>query len=380
MRAHRLLWMFINLLHASHLAYSIEGLLSPGFSKESSGLTQSRTGSALWRRTAPIFFAAGACLFAASAARADNPPSPDTVGTIIGDSISVQGPMSVDSTNGQFRTILRSGSDVQVKSGQAHIDLVEGGNITICGPAHFSVLKSGGALTIALDSGTIHTHIEAQPTLTIYTAQIQARPVAIGGAAQDTLVGLDAAGTMCVRANKGAVRIEQQLTGQSLLIPQSGDVSIANGQLETLQTTAGRCTCELQLTAKPPVQSVEASALASTEELKKNATAPKPATPTAEPPPAEKSEPVYQVFMPPLQYDAKARVPQDYDPKLIVLVRRARVRPTIIFQGKVEGAAIVAQVTSSPGPPRAEADKKQEDDSTWNRVRIFFHKLWSPSS
>ena len=333
-----------------------------------------------WRRTASVLAGAALCAFAGCVARADSPPSPDTVGTIIGDSISVQGPMSVDSTNGQFRTILRSGSDVQVKSGQAHIDLVEGGNITICGPAHFSVLKSGGALTIALDSGTIHAHIDSQPTLTIYTAQIQAHSVAIGGGAQDTLVGLDAAGTMCIRANKGAVRIEQQLTGQSLLVPQNGDVSIANGQLESLQTTAGHCACELQLTAKPADAVItEVSALASTDDLKKKAAAPKPAK-SATPAPTESSEPVYQVFMPPLQYDAKAKVQQEYDPKLILLVRRARVRPTLIFQGKVEGDAIMAQAAPPPAPPRADDPKKPDEDTTWNRVRIFFHKLWSPSS
>ena len=116
------------------------------------------------------------------------------MGAIEGDAISVQGPMSVDTANGLVKTILRSGSEVQVKSGQAHIDLVEGGNITICGPAHFSVLKSGGALTIALDSGTIHARIEGQLTLTIYTAQIQAHPIAIGNAPEDVLVGLDGSG------------------------------------------------------------------------------------------------------------------------------------------------------------------------------------------
>jgi len=312
--------------------------------------------------------------------RPDNPPSPDTVGVIVGDSISVQGPMNVEFTNGQPRTVLRSGSDVHVKSGEAHIDLVEGGNITICGPAHFSLLKSGGALTIALDSGTIHAHVEGPPPLTIYTAQIQAHPVAIGGGAQDTLVGLDATGTMCVRANRGAVRVEQQLTGQSLLIPQAGDVSITNGQLETLQTTAGHCVCELQLSAKPPEVVTETSRLASTEELKKKANAPKPAAP-ADPPAPATSEPVYTVFMPPLQYNAKDKVQQEYDPQLIVLVRRAHVRPTLIFQGKVEGEAMVAQTTPPLAPPKVEPSaKKQDDDTTWNRVRTFFHKLWSPSS
>ena len=64
--------------------------------------------------------------------------------------------MSVDVVGGKVRTVLRSGSDVHVKAGQARIELIEGGHITICGPAHFSVLKSGGSLTLALDTGTIH--------------------------------------------------------------------------------------------------------------------------------------------------------------------------------------------------------------------------------
>jgi hypothetical protein len=348
-----------------------------------------RTSRPLWR-LAPLLCAAAclcaplACLYAGRPARADNPQLGDAVGSIEGESISVQGPMSVDTTNGVVKTILRSGSDVQVKSGSAHIDLVEGGNITICGPSHFSVLKSGGSLTIALDRGTIHAHIEGQLSLTIYTAQIQAHPIAIGNGPQDFLVGLDSAGTMCVHPSKGAVRVEQQLTGQNLLIPQSGDVSLANGQLESLKTSPGQCNCELQLSAKVPEISTQVSTLASTEELKQRAANPKPPDPAPQAAPV-KEEPVYQVFMPPLKYDSNAKVQQDYDPKLIVLVRRARVRPTLIFQGKVEGDPVVAQATppaAAPAPLQKteNAAKKPEDDTTWNRVRTFFHKLWSPSS
>jgi hypothetical protein len=314
-------------------------------------------------------------------ARADNLPAGDTIGAIEGDAISVQGPMSVDTSNGEVKTILRSGSEVQVKSGQAHIDLVEGGNITICGPAHFSVLKSGGSLTIALDSGTIHARIDGQLTLNIYTAQIQARPIAIGNASQDVLVGLDASGTMCIHPIKGAVRIEQQLTGQNIMVPQNGDVSLANGQLETLHASAGQCQCELQLSAKEGKISTQVSGLASPEEPKKAAES-KPADPPPTPVQADNQEPVYQVFMPPLHYDAKSKVQQDYDPNLIVLVRRARVRPTLIFTGKVEGDSIIAQtaaVPASPAVPKPTA-KKSEDDSAWARVRTFFHKLWSPNS
>jgi hypothetical protein len=291
--------------------------------------------------------------------------------------------MSVDTSNGQIKTILRSGSEVRVKSGQAHINVVEGGNITICGPSHFSVLKSGAALTIALDSGTIHAQIEGQLTLNVYTAQILAHTMPIGGGPEEVLIGLDGSGVMCIHPSKGAVRIEQQLTGQSLLVPQNGEVSLANGQLETLRTSAGQCNCELQLSEKSNI-STQVSALGSADDPK-----PKPAEQKPPPPPQNnatppvKEEPVYQVFMPPLHYDANAKVQQDYDPNLIVLVRRARVRPTLIFQGKVEGDPVVAQASSpalNPAIAQRTAEKKAADDTTWNRVRTFFHKLWSPSS
>jgi hypothetical protein len=338
-------------------------------------------------RFAALFCAAGlifASVASLWAATADNSPTADTVGAIEGDAISVQGPMSVNTTNGQVRTVLRSGSEVNVKSGQAHIELVEGGNITICGPARLSLLKSGGSLTIALNSGTIHAHIEGQPALTVYTAQIQAHPIAIGNGPQDVLVGLEASGAMCIRAGKGAVRIEQQLTGQSLLIPQNGDVSLTNGQLETVRAAVGQCNCELQMSAKQPSVSTQVSALAPSDELKKKAGDPKPAAPPPVPaPPAEKDGPIYQVFMPPLSYNASAKVQQDYDPKLIVLVRRARVRPTLIFQGKVEGDPVVARATPAPSAlngQRTDTTKKLPEDSTWDRVRTFFHKIWSPNS
>lgn len=329
--------------------------------------------------SAVLLFPVSVCVM--RAARPDNPPTSDTVGAIEGEAISVQGPMSIDSANGQTRTILRSGSDVVVKSGSAHIDLLEGGNITICGPAHLSVLKSAGSLTIALDNGTIHMHVESSLTLNVYTAQIQAHPISIGGGAQDVLVGLNPSGAMCLRASKGAIRIEQQLTGQSLLIPQNGDFSLANGQLESVQNSPGHCACELQVSAKGGAISTQISGLATSDELKKKAADPKPTTPPQNS--VTTDEPVYQVIMPPLHYDAGAKIEQDYDPKLIVLVRRARVRSALVFQGKVDGDPLVAQATPPPPVPsvqKSEDPKKPVDDSTWNRVRSFFHKLWSPSS
>jgi len=318
----------------------------------------------------------------AAAARPDNPSPGDSVGAIEGEAIAVTGPMSVQTINGLVATVLHSGSDVRVKSGIAHIKLVEGGEIAICGPAHFSVLKSGNSLTIALDTGTIHAHIERSPALTMYTPQIQAQPVAIGGGAQDTVVGFDAAGAMCVRTNRGALRLEQQLTGQNVLVPQGGSVFLANGQIDSLRTDTGQhCSCELQLAeAAPPPP--EISQLATAAEVHRKVEDVKPNVPTVEPskPMTPKEQPVYQVFIPPLIFNAKSNVQPEIDPKMIMLIRRVRVRPTLIFQGKVEGdavpvkAAVVAPPPPATPPPTPPAPVKTA--SLTERVRNFFRKLW----
>jgi hypothetical protein len=328
-----------------------------------------------------IFFTAQ---LAAAGARPDQPP-PDSVGIIDGESVSVTGPMSVEFVHGQAKTLLRSGSDVRVKSGAARIDLVDGGQISICGPAHFSVLKSGGSLTIALDTGTIHVHVEDQIPVNIYTPQLQAQTVSIGEGPRDVLIGFDAAGAMCLRANRGAVRLEQQLTGQTVLIPQAGDVLLFNGQLDGLRTSAGHCACELQSVRATPPPEPEVSRPATAEEVRKQAAEakPNPQAAAADPPPA-KEEPVYQVFMPPLIYDANAKVQPEFDPRLIILVRRVRVRPTLIFQGRVEGTALAATPPTPPptlaAPAKSTKPAAPASDSFVDRVRNFVRKLWSGRS
>jgi len=380
-----------------------------------------------------------ATLYLAPSARTDQ-PSYDTVGAIEGETISVQGPMNVEVVQGRTRTILRSGSDVRVTSGKARIDLIEGGQIAVCGPAHLSVLKSVNLLTLALDTGIIHARIPgAQPALTVYTAQLQAKPFAISDAPQDTLVGFDPTGAMCIRADSGAVRVEQQLTAQSIIVPQNGEVLITNGQLENVRSGVTHCACELQVaknqTAAP--QQTEVSRLPTPEEMQKANTeaarpspeaaktsveAAKPDVETAKPitepaktnpdtgksnaegakpnkagtkvaaapsKPAANEGPVYQVFMPPLSYDANAKVqPDNFDPQLIVLVRRVRVRPTLIFQGSVKDAPAPSPTTKASAPPKAlepvAAQKQQAPPknpqptpSIIDRIRAFFRSLFS---
>ena len=336
------------------------------------------------RRNMALFFSAvSLALFGifAAAARPDNPSNGDSVGSIEGEAIAVTGPMSVENVNGSVVTVLHSGSDVRVKSGSARINLVEGGQIAVCGPAHFSVLKSGNSLTIALDTGTIHAHIEHKPALTMYTPQIQAQPVAIGDAPQDTVVGFDANGAMCIRTNRGALRLEQQLTGQNVLVPQGGSVFLANGQIDSLRTDSGdHCACQLQIAdAAPPPP--EVSQLASADEVRHRVEEVKPNVPSAEPtkPVAPKEQPVYQVFVPPLIFNAKSKVQPDIDPKMIMLIRRVRVRPTLIFQGKVEGDIVpVKAPLASPPPPVTPpvVPPITKTASLMERVRTFFRKLW----
>lgn len=332
---------------------------------------------------------AGGGIAARAAARAvpDQPPS-DAVGAIEGDAIAVEGPMTVRVDNGQVKTVLRSGSDIRVKAGQARIELVEGGEILICGPAHVSVLKSGRALTVALDSGTIHARVNSGPTLTVYTPQIQARPIAIAGAAQDFLVGFDAPGMMVVRAKSGAIRLEQQLTGQAVVVPQAGDILLTNGALDSFRPGAGHCSCELRLAknTSPRQAPVETSLLASAKDIKAKTAEKKTLEQPEAPAIGSQEAPVYQVFMPPLRYDAKAAVQEQPDPKLIVLVRRVRVRPTLIFEGEVEGDPVVAAEARPPAAPTPDVNKSQKNsttaanDSVFDRVRSFFRKLWSGNS
>ena len=332
-------------------------------------------------------------LFVAAAATPDQPVG-DAVGLIEGEDIAVTGPMSVEVVAGVAKTILRSGSDVRVKSGQARISLVEGGQISICGPAHLSILKAGGTVTVALESGAIHARLDREPALSVYTAQIQGKPVAIGDEPRDFLVGFESTGIMCVRTYRGAMRLEQQLSGQSVIVPQGVDVTLTNGQLEGMGNGAGHCKCELQIAKSPAAPTVALAVNAAPAPRKDTASSEVVATPGDAPAavekPAQKEVPIYTVDMPPLRFDASAKVQPEPDARLMVIVRRVRVRPTLIFQGRVEEET-VASATPATAPPQARptappsaapasAPPTPAQGSVVDRVRSFFHKLWSGGS
>jgi hypothetical protein len=320
-------------------------------------------------------------------------PQGEIIGTIEGQAIAVKGPMSVQVVGNEVKTLLRSGADIRVKLGRARINLAEGGTIAVCGPAHISMLKAKSALTIALDSGTIHAHVEGSLALNIFTAQILAKTVAIGTGPRDVLVGFDTPGLMCVRSGRGALHLEEQFGGQSVMVPQGGDVTIANGQLQGMRSNSGLCACESfdSGATAANVNTPEISTLASSEEIKRSVAPRKPlpqavANPVApDLPNAAAVEPAYQVFMPPLRYDSSAKVQDEPDPKLIVLVRRVRVRPTLIFQSRVEGdplPSVVNSFSAAKSKPQQTAQKSAAPASTSvvDRVKTFFKSLWTPNS
>lgn len=345
---------------------------------------------ALWLVAGVSALACTAVLTAVTA-RSDEPVT-DSVGIIDGAAVAVNGPMRIDVSHGLPRTILRSGSDVIVKSGTARLDLTDGGTISICGPAHFSVLKVGNELTLALDTGTIHLSIEHGPVVTVYTPLLQIQPIAIGDGPQDALVGFDTTGAMCVRAYRGAVRLEQQLTSQNIVVPQSSDILLVNGQLDGLRSGGERCACDPELTKYTPPPHLEVvPPVAPTEDANaKPLGSGEVVSLLPLDKPAAKEGPIYEILVPPLIYNANAEVQPEVDTSQIVVLQRVRVRPTLIFQGRVEGDLAAADPPAAvPAPPRpspanpakaAAQSKNPANDSVVDRMVHFVRKLWSRGS
>src|SRR5580704_17174379 len=158
----------------------------------------------------------------ASALRGQQGPA-NVIGRVEGNDVSVEGGAGAASLgngglangagNGQLASFaVSNGSVVTVHVGQARMALAAGGQIDICGPAKFTVLESGGAITLALNFGRMHVQIPATISLRIYTPTIVATPLDIGGAVRDVNVGLDLNDSLCVVSTGGAVRLEQQFS------------------------------------------------------------------------------------------------------------------------------------------------------------------------
>jgi hypothetical protein len=174
---------------------------------------------------------------------------------------------------------------------------------------------------------------------------IVATPVAIGTNPRDLTVGLDREGAMCTLPSKGAVRIEQQLSGQSVLVPQGGEITLSGGQLGTLRSANGSCDCELLVTGNMAPKKLEYSTPVPNP-------AARPRIPITPPTPAPAEQPIYRVYLPPLTFDANApdEAP-DPDPAHILMVRQAEPLADPDFSDRAEPSAERASDYTPPQPP-----------------------------
>lgn len=310
---------------------------------------------------------------------ASQQPTAPVVARLFGDDVKVQGAVSFETENGLTTALLASGSDITVRSGKAQIQLIHGGDIAICGPAHLTLLESAGDITLALDYGQVRPQVDADVHLTVYTPMIVATPVAIGENSRDLTVGLDQQGAMCALTSRGALRVEQQLSGQSVLLPQGGEINLNGGQFSTLRSASGSCDCELLVARTTTPKTIELSV-------------PVPRIPIrsqrAAPPAPSLEQPIYRVIVPPLTFDAdEPAPPPDPDPANILLVREAEPLSQPVFEGHVEPTLEAASdyVPPKPAPPRPAAPPavvvlaaKPRHGNIFARIFGVFHRSHSP--
>jgi hypothetical protein len=187
-----------------------------------------------------------AILLAASSApaRAQNSPS-QPIGRVEGADVTVNGgmPARVATADSSGSIGVSNGSTVTVHSGKARLALNGGGVLDICGPAKFTMLTSGSEITIALSFGRLHVELPAHTALKIFSPTIIATPIAIDGGSREVTIGLDINDSLCVLASSGAIQLEQQFTGEKLIVPQAGQFFLDGGQLLPVAGKTGSCGC-----------------------------------------------------------------------------------------------------------------------------------------
>ena len=292
--------------------------------------------------------------------RAQVAAAPAAIGSLVGDDVAVKGAISFDVANGRSSALLASGSEITVRSGKARIDLDDGDTIAVCGPAHFSIIKAGGTFTLALDYGEVHPQLTSAVALTIYMPLIVATPVAIGSGPRDLTVGLDQAGTLCAITARGALRVEEQLGGQGLLVPQGGQVSFSGGELNSVRNSSQACSCELLVVADTVKRQFTMNLQV---QPPTRPSANKPATPPPAPLPSD--APVYRITVP-LTFDARSPAPPaSADPPTIIVDEEARLQPKLDFEGNV-----------APAPPPPPVAKTPAGNGSVKKKRGVFRRFF----
>lgn len=311
------------------------------------------------------------------AARAQAPDAFAPLGQIIGDQVSVSGP-SRAITNGSVHAVeFTSGDAIVVFAGKARIEFTGGGEVDVCGPAKFTALSSDQALTIALNFGRVHVRFDALRPITVYTAMVVARPVSLGGRPRDATVGLANSGPMCVLAAQGAVRLQNQLSGETVIVPEPSEVLVPSGSFASLPAAAGQCRCDFDgrtsqsTPTLPPVSVLPPTSAVPNEQA---IPIPQPSVTQNQPTPASQSpaqpstatpQPIFKATLPPIGYDAKSttETAEPLSVATLMLAQQTVVQPAWIFHGTVIASEKKQNVASSP------SSKKP---GFWAKLRNFF--------
>lgn len=324
---------------------------------------------------------------------------PGAIGRVEGADVSVEGGTTQVSAPGGY---VFNGNSVTVHDGKARLALSVGGEVDVCGPAKFTMLESGGAITLALNFGRVHLMLLRGTTMRIYTTTIIATPIDISGEQRDITAGLDMHDSLCVKATSGAIRLEQQFTGEGIIVPQAGEFFLNSGNLVPIAGAPGSCECTLLHARSAPPPEIPVMGVSSSARLQPP---PEPAAATATPqpdvetypnvqlrtlansndvhpvaPPARdspapavppESTPEYKIIMPPLGFSAASPSPPA-DPSLdaVLLVRTVHVEPEYEFSGHVEAPRVEQANALTPGQISNTSGNKKE--GFWAKLKHLF--------
>ena len=340
--------------------------------------------------------------------RAQSAP-PGAVARIEGADVSVEGggAAAANISGAGGLSYVFNGSIVTVHTGRAKLAFAVGGEVDICGPAKITVLDSAGSITLALSIGRIHLQLPAGSPVRVFTPTIIATPIDISGAARDITLGLDLNDSLCVLATSGALRLEQQFTGEGLIVPQAGDFLIAPGKLVPTAGVSGNCECAAMQAQSAPPPNIPLMGVSSASQLQMPDASPvqppaagdgKPAIPppadpnvqlrvlakedeahplpqpdkNVPPPPPPTAMPIYKIVMPPLGFSASSPSPPE-DPSLdaVLLVRTVHVEPEYEFSGHVDPPALVS--TAPVAAPKTKEPKPQKSGGGfWAGLKRLF--------
>ena len=188
----------------------------------------------------------------AVASAQDAPPG--AVGRVQGQDISVESGTAAN--NGTARSApgiyVLNGSVVTVHSAKARMTLFAGGKVDICGPAKFTVLLSGDAITLALNFGRVRVSLPSKIALRVFTPTVIGTPLDISGGSRDMTVGLNLDDSLCVLATSWRDPARQSIFRRKIdraavrrILPRCGQTSSRRRKARKLpvlrRRAAARC-------------------------------------------------------------------------------------------------------------------------------------------